>query len=124
MVRDAARRTTKYTAKIVGDVVKNRIDALKDSMVEQVTDQFAALVDKESTAKSMLNGWGVVSIQVPFYLSFVRKLYGLSRKHSGASLQTEAEIATHAFVTRGLDGYYLQELASNIFSIDVSAATA
>ena len=104
--------------------MKNRIDALKDSMVEQATDQFAALVDKESTIKSMLNTWGVKSIEAPFYLSYGRRLYGLSRKHSGGTLTTEACIATKAFIDRGLDPYYLQEIAQNVFSIDVSSATA
>lgn len=124
MVRDAGRRTTKYSAKIVGDVIKNRIDALKDSMVEQVTDKFAALVNVESQTKSMLNTWGVVSISVPFYLSYARKLYKLKEKHSGGTLNTEAAIATKAFIDRGLNAYYLQQIAENVFGIDVSSATA
>jgi len=124
MVRDASRRTTKYAAKIVGDVIKNRIDALKDSMVEQVTDKFADLVNIESQTKSMLNSWGVKSIQVPFYLSYARKLWRLSMKHSGGTLNTEACIATKAFIDRGLDPYYLQEIAEDVFGIDVSSCTA
>jgi hypothetical protein len=124
MVRDAARRIDKYTAKIVGDVVKNRIDAEKDFMVEQATDQFAALVEKENLANSSLAAWGIMSIQKPFYLSYVRKLYGLTRKHSGGTLTTEACITTKAFKDRGLNAYRLQQLAQDIFGIDVSSATA
>jgi len=124
MVRDASRRITKYTAKIVGDVVKNRIDALKDSMVEQVTDKFAALVDIENEVKSKLNTWGVTSITVPFYLSYARRLYKLSNKHSGGTLNTEACIATKAFIDRELDPYYLQQIALDVFSLDVTACTA
>jgi hypothetical protein len=124
MVRDAARRTTTYTAKIVGDVVKNRIDALKDSMVEQATDQFAAIVQKEQNAVSLLDSWGITSIQKPFYLSYIRRLYGLVRKHTGATLIIEACIATKAFKDRGLNAYRLQQLADNLYGIDVSASTA
>lgn len=124
MVRDASRRTTKYAAKIVGDVIKNRIDALKDSMVEQVTDKFADLVNIESQTKSMLNSWGVKSITVPFYLSYARKLWRLKNKHSGGTLNVEACIATKAFIDRGLDPYYLQEIAEDVFGIDVSECTA
>jgi len=124
MVRDASRRITKYTAKIVGDVVKNRIDALKDSMVEQATDQFAFLVAKESACKAQLDIWGVHSIEAPFYLSYVRKLYGISRKHAGGTAIEEACIATKAFIDRGLKPYYLMTLADTIFDYDVSACTA
>jgi len=35
MVRSAGYRVSKYSAKMVGDVVKNRFDAQHDSMVEQ-----------------------------------------------------------------------------------------
>jgi len=124
MVRDAARRTTKYTAKIVGDVVKNRIDALKDSMVEQFTDQAANIVAIENQVKAMLNTWGVHSIEAPFYLSLARKYYGINRKHAGGTRDEEFCIATEAFVTRGLDPYYCEKIAEDVFSVDVTACTA
>ena len=123
MVRDAGRRVTKYTAKIVGDVVKNRIDAQKDSMVEQVTDQFALIAAKETAVNQKCEAWGVHSIEKPFYLSYARKLYGIQRKHTGDTAVEEACIATHAFLTRGLDPFYLMTIASDVFSIDVSACT-
>jgi hypothetical protein len=124
MVRDATRRSAKYAAKIVGDVVKNRIDAQKDAMVDQATDRFGELVSKESAINQKLEAWGVHSIQKPFYLSYGRKLYGLGRKHSGDTLTEEACIATHAFVERGLDPFYLMTIAQDVFGIDVSACTA
>jgi hypothetical protein len=124
MVRDPARRISKYTAKIVGDVAKNRIDAQKDSMVEQATDQFAAIAAKETACNQKLDAWGVHSIEKPFYLSYTRKLYGIQRKHAGDTAVEEACIATHAFITRGLNPYYLMTIAADIFSLDVSACTA
>lgn len=124
MVRDASRRITKYSAKIVGDVVKNRIDALKDSMVEQVTDQFPLIVQMETTVKAKLDSWGVHSIEAPFYLSYGRKLYGIVRKHSGGTALEEACIATKAFIDRGLDPYRLMTIADDVFELDVSACTA
>jgi len=124
MVRDATRRASKYEAKIVGDVVKNRIDAQKTAMVDQATDRFGELVDKETKVNQKTEAWGVHSIQKPFYLSYGRKLYGLGRKHTGSTLDEEACIATKAFIERGLDPYYLQVIAQDIFSIDVTACTA
>jgi len=125
MVREASRRIAKYSAKIVGDVVKNRIDALKDSMVDQVTDQFGLIVEKELLCKSQMNTWGVHSIEAPFYMSYVRKLYGINRRHgSGGTAVEEACIATKAFIDRGLDNYRLMTLASDIYGYDVSACTA
>jgi len=124
MVRDAGRRSAKYAAKIVGDVVKNRIDALKDSMVDQATDQFALITAKETDVNAQLSTWGVHSIEKPFYLSYARKLYGLSRRHAGGTLTEEACIATKAFIDRGLNNYRLMTIAQTFFSIDVSACTA
>lgn len=124
MVRDASRRVAKYTAKIVGDVVKNRIDALKDMMVEQVSDQFPLIAAMEVAVKAYCDQQGIHSIQAPFYLSYGRKLYGIKRKHSGLIATEEACIATEAFITRGLDNFHLMTIAEDLFEIDVSACTA
>jgi len=124
MVRSSSSRINKYEAKIVGDVVKNRIDAQKTFMVDQAKDRFDELVGKEEAINSKIEAWGVHSIQKPFYLSYGRKLYGLGRRHSGDTLVEEACIATKAFVDRGLDPYYLLTIAQDVFSIDVSACTA
>jgi len=124
MVRDATRRSDKYSAKIVGDVVKNRIDAQKEFMTDQATDQFGFLVAREQAVNQKIEAWGVHSIEKPFYLSYGRKLYGLGRKHTGDTLVEEACIATHAFTDRGLNPFYLQVIAQDVFSIDVSACTA
>lgn len=125
-MRDADRRIKKYTAKINGDVIKNRIDAQKESMVEQVTDRFTDAVAKESAVKTLLVGWGVSSIEVPFYLSYGRELWGISLKHSGTIAENEACLACKKWgdEKRGLDMYYLQVIASDVFSYDVSACTA
>jgi hypothetical protein len=124
MVRSSDARINKYGAKIVGDVVKNRVDAQKTYMVDQATDRFAELTAIEEAINAKLGPWGVHSITKPFYLSYGRKLYGLKRKHSGDTLVEEACIATHAFSERGLDVYYLQLIAMDVFSIDVSSCTA
>lgn len=126
MVRDADRRTAKYTAKINGDVIKNRIDALKPMMVEQATNRFATLVTKEEATKALLVGWGVTSIEVPFYLSYARELWGISLRHKGTIAENEACLACKKWgdVKRGLDMYYLETIAFDVFGYDVQACTA
>lgn len=126
MVRDADRRTKKYAAKLVGDVIKNRIDSLRDSMIEQVTNRFATLVEKENATKALLVGWGVTSLQVPFYLSYSRELWGITLRHAGLIAENEACLTCKKWgdIKRGLDMYYLQVIAMDVYSLDVSACTA
>lgn len=124
MVRAASDRINKYTAKLVGDVIKNRIDAQKEFMVAQVADKFPELVNKETAIKSLLNGWGTSTIEVPFYLSYGRKLYGLSLKHQDEILIDEACIAYKAWFARGLDGDKLVQIASDVFTIPIADCTA
>lgn len=123
MVRSATYRTSKYASKIVGDVIKNRIDAQKDSMVEQETNRFAEIVAAEEATKNLLVGWGLSTILVPWYLSFARQCYSITNKHAGAIAVEEICIRANAWETRGLDIYYLQEIALDVFSVDITSCT-
>jgi len=124
MVRSATYRTSKYSAKMVGDVVKNRFDAQHDSMVEQVTNKFADFVQAENQAKALLNGWGVSTTLVPFYLSFARQCKSISDKHSDEIALDEICIRFDSWVTRGLNSYYLQQICLGVTGIDISSCTA
>lgn len=124
MVRPASNRIDKYTAKIVGDVVKNRIDAQKDLMVAQADPQFDALATIESQVAGYLDPLNINVMEKPFYMSYARKLYALKRKHTDETLHTEACLATRAWQYRGLDGFHLATLCINIFSIDVWDCTS
>jgi len=125
MVKSATRRSAKYSAKIVGDVIKNRIDAQKDSMVSNATPAFGELEAIETATKNLLTGWGVSTALVAMYLSFSRQLYGLSKRHTGTILENEACLATKKWgdTLRGLNMYYLQVIALDVHNIDVSACT-
>jgi len=124
MVRSAAYRTSKYSAKMVGDVVKNRFDAQHDSMVEQVTNKFAELESAENAAKALLNSYGVSTTLVPFYLSFARQCYSISKKHADEIALDEICIRFDSWVTRGLNTFYLQQICSAVTGIDISSCTA
>jgi len=124
MVRSATNRTNKYTAKIVGDVAKNRIDAQKDFMVAQATGKFSDLAQLEAQIAAYLDPLGISPMLKPFYMSYGRKLYMLKSKHTDDTLHDEACIATVAWGSRGLDLFHLATIALNIFSIDVFDCTA
>ena len=124
MVRASGYRVTKYAAKMVGDVVKNRIDALHDSMVEQATNKFADIVAAEEAAKTLLNSWGVSTVLVPFYLSFARQCMSIAAKHADDIALNEICIRFDSWVSRALDPYYLQQICSSVTGIDIASCTA
>lgn len=123
MVKSGVRRAEKYAAKIVGDVVKNRIDAQKDAMVANATPAFAALAEIEHKIAVYCDAQGVNVMLKPFYMSYGRKLYMLQTKHEGVAYENEACIATYAWQRRGLIITQLIYIANTIFDVDVSACS-
>ena len=102
MVKSSADRLNKYTAKIVGDVVKNRIDAQKDFMVANAGAHFDALAALENKVATYCDTNGINVMLKPFYMSLCRKVYKLMNKHTGTTLLAEVCIAVQAWATRGL----------------------
>lgn len=103
MVKSSADRLNKYTAKIVGDVVKNRIDAQKDFMVANVSSHFDALTALENKVAGYCDTNGINVMLKPFYMSLCRKVYMLMNKHTGTTLRDEVCIAVVAWNARGLN---------------------
>lgn len=119
MVRPQAYRIKKYEGKITGDVVKARIDALKDVMVEQQHVRFSDLVNLENTVKSIVEPQGVSSIMIPHYINFGRELYSLAQRFSGTTLSNEAKLVFDKWKARGLTEALLKAIAQ-AFGIDTS----
>jgi hypothetical protein len=122
MVRPQVYRIKKYDGKVVGDVVKARFDALKDSMKEQQEVRFADLVNLENTIKGIIEPEGVATILIPHYLNFGRELYSLCGRFSGTSLANEAKLAYDKWKARGLSADILKTIAQ-AFGIDTSGWT-
>lgn len=122
-MRSAINRHAKYSAKVDGDVAKNRIDAQRDSMIEQEAVHFASLVELEASAKEVLNtAAGVHSIQIASYLAFARKIWKITNTHGTGNIGTEeAQEAANTFHTRGLTWSVLISLAA-ISSVTVTSA--
>ncbi len=124
MVRAAADRINKYTAKIVGDVVKNRIDAQKDFMVAQASVQFSEIATEEAQIAAYCDPLGISPMLKPFYMSFGRKIHMLKRKHTDDTLHDEVCIAAVAWGARGLDLFHLATISENIYTVDIWDCTA
>jgi hypothetical protein len=104
MVREQVYRQKKYEAKLTGDVVKARFDALKEVMAEQTSARFGELASiEDSVKKEILEPAGVPSIQIPFYLNVARELYSKSRTFTGETLKNEAHAIANKWVGRGLN---------------------
>jgi len=125
MVMSADRRASKYGNKVSGDVVKNRVDAQAANMKSNFTSSAAASVQIEQDTKALLTGWGVSVALVPSYLSYAREILGITNSHTGTIAENEACLATQKWgdTKRGLDMFYLQTIAQDVFGIDVSACT-
>jgi len=117
MVRDSSRRILKYSAKIDPVAIEQRFRDQKDSMTDQVTQHFSSLAQYEANAKPILDANEIPTHLIPFYLAFVRQLYRITRKHSGATATSEATLFKKLWVSRGLDDDTLIELAEQLFGL-------
>ena len=108
---------------MVGDVVKNRIDAQRDSMVSQETTKFGELVAAEEAAKNLLTGWGTSVTLIPSYLAFARQCYRIDATHQGTIGVNEMCYAAEHWELRGLLLYYLQQIAFAVTGVDISSCT-
>ncbi len=123
MVRSSAYRIAKYDGKMVGDVVKNRFDALRDGMVAQETTQFGNLVTMEEAVKTLFEGWGISVTLIPSYLAFARQCYRINKTHQGTIGVNEMCYHAELWELRGLNLYYLQQIAFTAVGVDISTCT-
>jgi len=124
MVKSGTDRLNKYTAKIVGDVVKNRIDAQKDFMTANASPHFDALSFAETKVGEYCDPLGITPLQKPYYMSFIRKCYMLKNKHTDVTLHDEVCIAAVAWGARGLNLFHLATLVKSIYTVDIFDCTA
>lgn len=103
MVKSAEARIKAYSQKIDADVIRSRISALKDSMVEKATVKQTELATIQADIKSELEDLGVPpEFTVPF-LRIAMRLYGLTNKHKGNMLKVEAQAYINAVASKLYD---------------------
>ena len=112
MVRSEVYRGRKYEAKIHADVIRARILAHKPDMVEQMIAISAELVLIESKAKQVCETAGVATMLIPAYLNFARECYRIGKNFSGRTQINEVYYMYSKWVSRGLTGTILADLAA------------
>lgn len=100
MVMPASRRIAKYTAKIVGDVHKNRYDATKAISVASEDAYCPLAVILENAVKTAIDG--VQAILLPYYLIFGRQVAKALLNHTAATATLEIDNFHAIWVQRGL----------------------
>jgi hypothetical protein len=124
MVRSSALRASKYDAKAVGDVVKNRIDAQRDSMAAQFTDKSGEAVSVEEDTKAILESHGVSVTLYSSYLACARRMKKISNTHEGSVGVLELCIEATKWALRGLTEAYLLEICLGVTGVDISTCTS
>jgi len=118
MVRDSRLRIKKWDLKIDPSVVLDRFSRLKDTMKEQIDPYLREVSAKEILVKDMLEKKGISSIEIAFYLAYMRELVGKTfGSLTEETLRNEELAIRQKWVTRGLKDEYLQEIAK-LFGID------
>lgn len=111
MVRHPAYRTRKYDAKLDADVIRSRILAHRDTMVEQEEAIFAELAEVERKCKIVCDNAGVSVMYLPFYHDFARECYRIGKTHAEVTRVNEVQFMWTKWVSRGLTGSILTKLA-------------
>jgi len=101
-VRSEAYRRAKYKAKNNADVIRERFSDQKENMDAQVDAQFPLLVQMENNVKAALEGAGVTTILIPFYLNFGRECWRIKNRFGSPACNTEYDIAYAKWEARGL----------------------
>jgi hypothetical protein len=91
MVRSAEKRISTYGSKIDADVIRARIGALKQTMVESASVKQSEIAQIQADIKAKLEELGYPPEFTVGFMKIGMYLYGLKNKHSGAMLVTEAQ---------------------------------
>jgi hypothetical protein len=118
-VKGSIYRTEKYDAKYSAANVKRDFEAAMAGMVQN----FATAAQSQATmllqVKQVCDGAGVSTIAYPFYLSFGRELWALTRRDiSGESAAIAAALLVAKWKARGLDQKVLYAIRTDLFGIN------
>lgn len=115
---DPVRRVSNWDAKYKTDRIKAVLDDKRDAMFSRVSAVVPALAAMEGQVKQVVDGLGVATIQIPFYLDFGRELWSLQDKDvSGETLAMEADVLLKKWVQRGLTQAVLEAIRTQVFNV-------
>ena len=115
---DILTRVRKFNAKYTAANLTRDLTAKNAFMLSRFAAQAPLVATMESSVKQVCDGAGVPTIEYPFYLSFGRELYSLTRREiSGESAAIEAALLIAKWTARGLTAAVLQGIRTDVFSI-------
>ena len=115
---DPVRRISNWDAKYKTDRIKATLDDKRDAMFSRVTAVVPALAAMESQVKQVLDGLGVETIQIPFYLAFGREIWRLQNKDiSGETLAIQVGHLLSKWQSRGLTQAVLEAIRTQVFNV-------
>ena len=115
---DPTKRIANWDAKFNTERIKATLDEKRSTMLANVTAVFPMIAAMELQVKQVCDGAGVPTIQYPYYLSFGREIWALSRREiSGESLAIEAAILIDKWKARGLVEAVLQAIRTDVFNV-------
>jgi hypothetical protein len=91
---DITRRISRWKAKYSPDIAAQTTARIFDDMTERYQTSMVALCTMETETKQVLDGSGIDTMFIVFYLDFARQLFKLShgRTISGPTLAKEAQV--------------------------------
>src|SRR5512136_569012 len=102
---DVTRRLSRWKAKYSPEIAAQTTARIYADMTERYQASMVALCTMETETKQVLDGSGIDTMYIVFYLDFARQLFKLShgRIISGPTLAKEAEVLLEKWQNRGGD---------------------
>jgi len=120
---DVTRRVSRWKAKFSPDIAAQTTSRIFADMTERYEAAMVALSSMETQTKQVLDGSGIDTMYIVFYLDFARQLFRLShgRSISGPTLAREAQVLLEKWQARGLDPVVLAAIRTDVFSVPAPA---
>jgi len=120
---DVTRRVYRWKAKFSPDIAAQTTSRIFADMTERYEAAMVALSSTETQTKQVLDGSGIDTMYIVFYLDYARQLFRLShgRSISGPTLAREAQVLLEKWQNRGLDPDVLAAIRTDIFSVPAPA---
>jgi hypothetical protein len=120
---DVTRRLSRWKAKYSPEIAAQTTARIYADMTERYQASMVALCTMETETKQVLDGSGIDTMYIVFYLDFARQLFKLShgRTISGATLAKEAQVLLEKWQNSGLRPDVLGAIRTNVFNVPAPA---
>lgn len=108
-MRDSVHRTGKYSAKLSGDVSKERLDSYGKAQ----KSGFLMASDSQVQAEIYIKSLGLPALWQNYYMIFAKEILSVKSRHSGQTAQDEVCICYAKWNGRGLDSTALDDIVAH-----------